>query len=62
MEMVNFAIVILVLKMKEIVILMMSVKMVFFVDQTIAQLHLVLTLKLIVVVPQVKLENCVSKQ
>ena len=29
--------------------LMMSVKMVLFVDQTIAQLHLVLTLKLIVV-------------
>ena len=35
--------------MKEIVMLMMSVKMVFFVDQTIAQLHLVLTQKLIVV-------------
>ena len=31
---------------------MMSVKMVFFVDQTIAQLHLVLTLKLIVVINQ----------
>ena len=36
-------------KMKEIVILMMSVKMVLFVDQTIAQLHLDLTLKLIAV-------------
>ena len=36
-------------KMKEIVMLMMSVKMVLFVDQTIAQLHLVLTQKLIVV-------------
>ena len=38
--------------MKEIVILMMSVKMVFFVDQTIAQHHLGLTLKLIVVINQ----------
>ena len=50
---------------KEIVILMMNVKMVFFVDQTIAQLHLVLNLKLIVVINhllEVKLENCVSKQ
>ena len=36
-------------KMKEIVILMMSVKMVFFVDQIIVQIHLVLTPKLIVV-------------
>ena len=52
MEMMNSAIVTLVLKMKEIVILMMSVKMVFFVDQTIAQLHLGLTLKLIVVINQ----------
>ena len=50
MEMMNSAIVTLVLKMKEIVILMMSVKMVLFVDQTIVQLHLVLTRKLIVVV------------
>ena len=49
MEKLDSVIVTLVLKMKEIVILMMSVKMVFFVDQTIAQLHLVLTLKLIVV-------------
>ena len=52
MEMMNSAIVTLVLKMKEIVMLMMSVKMVLFVDQTIAQLHLVLTLKLIVVINQ----------
>ena len=37
-------------KMKEIVILMMSVKMVLFVDQTIVQLLLVLPLKLIVVI------------
>ena len=44
--------IILVLKMKEIVIHMMSVKMVLFVDQTIVQLHLVLTLKLIVVINQ----------
>ena len=39
-----------VLKMKGIVILMMSVKMVLFVDQTIVQLHLGLTLKLIAVI------------
>ena len=38
--------------MKEIVILMMSVKMVFFVDQAIALLLLVFTLKLIVVINQ----------
>ena len=50
MEMMNSAIVTLVLKMKEIVILIMSVKMVLLVDQTIVQLHLVLTLKLIVVI------------
>ena len=37
-------------KMKEIVILMMSVKMVLSVDQTIVYLHLVLTQKLIVVI------------
>ena len=37
-------------KMKEVVIIMMSVKMALFVDQTIVQLHLVLILKLIVVV------------
>ena len=41
---------ILVDKMKEIVILMMSVKMVLAVDQTIAWLHLVLTMTLIAVV------------
>ena len=52
MEKLDSAIVTLVLKMKEIVILMMSVKMVFFVDQTIAWLHLVLILKLIVVINQ----------
>ena len=50
MEMMNSAIVTLVLKMKEIVILMMSVKMVLYVDQTIAHLLLVLTLKLIVAI------------
>ena len=49
MEKLDSAIVTLVLKMKEIVILMMSVKRIFFVDQTIVQLHLVLTQKLIVV-------------
>ena len=51
-EKLDSAIVALVLKMKEIVILMMSVKRIFFVDQTIVQLHLVLTLKLIVVINQ----------
>ena len=50
MEMMNSVIVTLVLKMEEIVIFMMSVKMVLFVDQTIVQLHSVLTLKLIVVI------------
>ena len=53
MEKLDSAIVTLVLKMKEIVILMMSVKMVLVVDQTIVQLHLVLTLKLIVVIPMI---------
>ena len=48
----NSVIVKFVLKMKEIVIIMMSVKMVLFVDQTIVQLHLVLTQKLIVVINQ----------
>ena len=52
MENLDSVIVTLVLKMKEIVMLMMSVKMVFFVDQTIVQLHLVLTQKLIVVINQ----------
>ena len=36
-------------KMKEIVMLMMNVKMVLFVDQTVAQIILVWTLQLIVV-------------
>ena len=49
MEMMNSAIVMLVLKMKEIVILMMSVKMVLYVDQTTAQIRLVLTSKQIAV-------------
>ena len=53
MEKLNSVIVALVLRMKEIVIPMMSVKMVFFVDQAIVQLHLDLTLKLIVVLQQV---------
>ena len=53
MEMMISVIVKLVPKMKEIVILMMTVKMVLFVDQRIAQLHLVLTLKLIVVIPMI---------
>ena len=38
--------------MKDIVILMMSVKMVFFVEQTIAQLHLGLVLEKIVAIKQ----------
>ena len=50
MEMMNSVIVTLVLKMKEIVITIIIVKMVFFADQTIVQRHLVLTLKLIVVI------------
>ena len=58
MEMMNSAIVTLVLKMKEIVIFMISAKMVLLVDQTTAQGPSVLTQKLIVVVPQVTLENC----
>ena len=49
MEILNSAIATLALNMKDIVILMMSVKMVFFVDQTIVLLHLVLSLELIVV-------------
>ena len=44
MEKLDSVIVTLVLKMKEIVMLIMSVKMVLVVDQTIAQLHLVLIL------------------
>ena len=68
MEMMSSAIVTLVLKILEIVIHMKNVKMVLFVDQTIAKLHLVLTLKLIVVINQllemnsfVHLEFCVEK-
>ena len=38
--------------MREIVILMMSVEMVFYVDLTIAHFHLVFTQKLIVVIKQ----------
>ena len=52
MEKLDSVIVTLVTKMREIVILMMSVIMVFIVDQAIVQLHLVLTLKLIVVIDQ----------
>ena len=50
MEILDSVLVTLVQKMKEIVILMMSVKMVLSVDQTIVYLHLVLTQKLIVVI------------
>ena len=50
MEKLDSAIVTLVLKMKEIVIQMMNVKVIFFVGQTIVWLHLVLTLKLIAVI------------
>ena len=39
-------------KMKEIVMLMMNVKMVFFVEQTIAQLHLDLIQDIIVAIKQ----------
>ena len=52
MEMMNSVLVTRVLKLKEIVILMFSVKMLLLVDQTIAQMHLVLTPKLIVVINQ----------
>ena len=52
MENWDSVIVTLVLKMKEIVILKMSVKMVFFVDPKIVQLHWVLSQKLIVVISQ----------
>ena len=48
----NSAYVTFVLQMREIVIQMVSVKMVFYVDQTIVLLHLVLTLNLIVVTSQ----------
>ena len=43
----------LVKKMKEIVILMLSVRLVLLVDQTTVLLHLVLTLKLIVVIQMI---------
>ena len=52
MEKLDSVIVTLAQKMKEIVILMMTVKMAFYVDLTIAQFHLILTLKLIAVRPQ----------
>ena len=52
MEILDFAIVTIALKMKEIVIFMMNVKMVLLVDQTIVKFLLVLTLKLIVVINQ----------
>ena len=68
MEMLDSAVVTLVLKMREIVILMMSVKMVFYVDQTIAHFHLDFIYKLIVVINEflekktfVKLEYLVEK-
>ena len=66
MEMLNFVIVTLVQKMKDIVNLMIGVKMVLLVDSTIVQHHLVLTLKLIVVIPQMiyalTVMNAVSNQ
>ena len=46
----DFAFATFVLKMKGIVMIMMSVKMVLFVDQTIVLHHLVLSLKLIVAI------------
>ena len=52
MEKLDSVIVTLVQKMKDIVMFMMSVRMVLFVDQRIVQLHLVLTQKLIVVINQ----------
>ena len=52
MEKLDSVLVTRVLKLKEIVILMFSAKMLLLVDQTIAQMHLVLTLKLIVVIKQ----------
>ena len=51
-EKLDSVIVTLVLKMKVVVVLMMSVRMVSYVDLIIVQLHLVLTLKLIVVINQ----------
>ena len=67
-EKLDSVIVTLVLKMKVVVVLMMSVRMVSYVDLIIVQLHLVLTLKLIVVINQllemnifVHLESLVMK-
>ena len=53
MEKLDSVIVILVLKMKEIVIIMKSVKMVFSVDQTIVQIFLAFILNLIAVMSEV---------
>ena len=61
MDKLDSVIVTLVLKMKEIVMLMMSVKMALSVGQTIASIHLVLTLKLIAVIIQL-LEMNISVQ
>ena len=55
MEKLDSVIVTLVLKMMEIVILMTYVKRILLVDQTIVQVHLVLTLKLIAVINQQEL-------
>ena len=57
MEKLDSVIVTLVTKMREIVILMMSVKTVFSVDQAIVQLHLVLTQNLIAVINQLLAMN-----
>ena len=54
MEKLDSVIVRLVLKMKEIVILMKSVKMVLLVDQTIVQIHLVSMMKLTVAILKTK--------
>ena len=53
MQKLDSVIVRLVMKMKVIVIFIMSVKLVFSVDQTIVQLHLVLILMLIVVISMI---------
>ena len=50
MESLDTVLVALVLKMKEIAIIMMNARQVLYVDQTTAQLHSVLTLKLIAVI------------
>ena len=52
MDKLDSVIVTLVLKMKEIVITIIIVKLALYVDQIIAQLHLVLTMKLVVVTNQ----------